>query len=74
MYMRLPSNSALLLIDIQKGFLDGAFWGSDRNNKDAEELAGKILKEWRKRQWPIIHVRHASKMPNSPLKSKKIGI
>ncbi|CAI9675919.1 hypothetical protein EAVNNN508_03323 [Elizabethkingia anophelis] len=34
---------ALILIDIQKGFLDEDYWGSNRNNKNAEEIAGTIL-------------------------------
>lgn len=34
---------ALLLIDIQKGFLDEKYWGGNRNNKTAEQISGKIL-------------------------------
>ncbi len=34
---------ALLLIDIQKAFLDKEYWGGNRNNKDAELVSGKIL-------------------------------
>lgn len=37
-------NPALLLIDVQKGFLDEDYWGGNRNNKDAEKISGKILK------------------------------
>ena len=36
-------NTALLLIDLQKGFSDEAYWGGNRNNKDAEEKALQLL-------------------------------
>jgi hypothetical protein len=38
---------ALILIDIQKGFLDEDYWGGNRNNKNAEEISGTILNKWR---------------------------
>ena len=37
-------NPALLLIDIQQGFDDEAYWGGNRNNLDAEAIAGQLLK------------------------------
>ncbi|TZF99576.1 cysteine hydrolase (plasmid) [Chryseobacterium panacisoli] len=57
---------ALLLIDIQKGFLDESYWGGNRNNKEAEKLSGKILGVWRNLDLPIFHIRHSS----TNLKSK----
>ena len=50
----------LLLVDIQKAFLDDDYPGYKRNNPDAELICGKILLKWREKNFPIIHVRHSS--------------
>ncbi len=57
---------ALILIDIQKAFLDEEYWGGNRNNKDAEIICGKILNKWRELNLPLFHIRHSS----TNLKSK----
>ncbi len=57
--------SALLLIDVQKGF-DSPLWGK-RNNPEAEANITALLTEWRKQSAPIIHVKHCSVSPQSPL-------
>lgn len=67
----LPKNTALLLIDVQKGF-DDPKWGK-RNNIFAEEHMALLLKTWRKRKWPIFHVKNDSVEPNSPLRPDKPG-
>jgi nicotinamidase-related amidase len=38
---------ALILIDIQKGFDNLEYWGRQRNNVDAENNAGELLRIWR---------------------------
>ena len=66
-------NPALLLIDVQKGFNDEAFWGGNRNNKDAEAKIAQILEKWRSLELPIFHVVHSSVHPNSKLHASSPG-
>jgi nicotinamidase-related amidase len=60
-------NPALLLIDIQKAFLEEDYWGGNRNNKDAEFVCGTILNKWRELNLPLFHIRHSSTNVNSKL-------
>lgn len=64
---------ALLLIDIQKGLDHPTYYGRERNNPEAELNAGRLLAFWRKQQWPVYHVQHASTNPASPLAEGKPG-
>lgn len=58
---------ALVLIDIQQGFDDVAYWGGERNNPDAEANAAKLLAYWRQHGLPVFHVQHCSTTPGSRL-------
>ncbi len=60
-------NTALILIDIQKGFDEEEYWGGNRNNKDAEEKSALILNKWRELNLPIFHIVHSSQNPISRL-------
>ena len=54
---------ALVLIDLQKA-IDDPSWGL-RNNPDAEARAGRMLSLWRHWGWPVFHIRHDSREPDS---------
>ncbi|REC73787.1 cysteine hydrolase [Chryseobacterium elymi] len=64
---------ALMLIDIQTGFLDEEYWGGNRNNKDAEKISGILLEKWRDLGLPIFHIRHSSDNPESKLHKSDPG-
>jgi nicotinamidase-related amidase len=66
-------NPALILIDIQKGFDNIAYWGGQRNNLDAENNAGELLKLWRENKLPVFHIRHCSSNPKSLLHETNEG-
>ena len=61
----------LILIDVQQGF-DNPAWGK-RNNPDAEQKIARLLAFWRQNSWPVIHVRHCSLSPGSPLAEGQPG-
>ena len=63
----------LVLIDIQKGLDEWAFYGDSRNNPDAEANARKLLLHWRQHQGDIFHIKHNSTNPGSPLFPDKPG-
>ena len=69
----IKKNPALLLVDIQKAFLEKDYPGLIRNNENAEFICGKILKKWRTLDLPIIHVRHSSSNPESKLHKSRPG-
>jgi nicotinamidase-related amidase len=67
----LDQNTALIIIDVQKGF-DDPSWGR-RNNPHAEENIAKLLQAWRETNRPIFHIQHVSLEPNSPLRAGQVG-
>lgn len=64
---------ALLLIDIQQGFDNLAYWGGERNNPAAELNARKLLDYWRANGLPLFHIQHCSTNPNSMLSETNPG-
>ncbi|WP_375560165.1 cysteine hydrolase family protein [Bernardetia sp. OM2101] len=67
------NNPALILVDVQKAFMDEEYWGGNRNNKSAEIVCGKILDKWRELDLPIFHIRHSSTNLKSKLNPSNKG-
>ncbi|AYL94406.1 cysteine hydrolase family protein [Mucilaginibacter celer] len=67
------TNPALILIDIQQGFDNINYWGSERNNPDAELNARKLLDYWRANKLPLFHIQHCSVNPDSLLHENNPG-
>lgn len=61
----LPKSTALLFIDVQKAF-DDPYWGQ-RNNPQAEANQVALAEAFRAQGLPVVHMRHDSRDPNSPL-------
>lgn len=68
---RLDDSAALIVIDVQQGF-DDPSWGA-RDNPDAEQNIGRLLKAWADAARPIILVRHDSIESGSPLTAGSPG-
>jgi len=64
-------NPVLIVIDVQKGFLDEK-WGNS-NNPDCESNINKLLNMWRDAKYPVVLVRHDSVSPESPLRPGQTG-
>ncbi|MFM8750138.1 cysteine hydrolase family protein [Rhabdaerophilum sp.] len=63
--LKLGSRTVLLPVDLQLAF-DRAPW-PPRNNPASDENGLALLAAWRRKGWPIIHVRHDSVEPGSTL-------
>ena len=67
----LPNPEVLLLLDVQQGF-DAPTWGR-RNNPEMEDHLAELLDAWRSTHRPVIHLKHMSTDPNSPLRPDQPG-
>lgn len=63
--------TALVVIDVQRGF-DDPYWG-ERNNPYFEQNIARLIDAFRQHKWPVIHVRHMSTSPHSPLRPGQSG-
>ncbi|MFJ2780149.1 cysteine hydrolase family protein [Kitasatospora sp. NPDC087315] len=59
--LTIDTDSVLVLIDVQKGFEDYAFWGT-RDNPEAEQRIGELVSAWESTGRPIVVVQHASQV------------
>jgi nicotinamidase-related amidase len=66
-----PTPSTLLVVDLQEGF-DAPSWGR-RNNPHLEQRVADLLRVWRGTGRPVVHVRHMSTDPSSPLRPGQPG-
>ncbi|MEU8434413.1 cysteine hydrolase family protein [Streptomyces sp. NPDC029216] len=70
--IEIASDSALIVIDVQKGFDDAAFWGP-RNNPAAEGNIAALMDAWQESGRPVVLVQHASPRPGSVLAPDQPG-
>ena len=66
-------NAALIIVDVQQGFVEEAYFGGNRNNPDAEAKMSEILQIWRETKRPIFHIKHNSTNSLSPLRPELPG-
>lgn len=67
----IPREAVLLVVDVQKGF-DEPRWGR-RNNPEMEGRIVELLAAWRATGRPVVHARHMSTDPSSPLRPGQPG-
>ncbi|MGW2567734.1 cysteine hydrolase family protein [Streptomyces sp. NPDC001537] len=65
--MEIAENAALVVVDVQKGFDEGDFWGP-RNNPEADDNIASLIDVWQASERPVVFVRHDSSKPRSPLR------
>jgi nicotinamidase-related amidase len=64
--------TALVVVDVQRGFDDLDYWGP-RNNPACEANVAALIADWRERGEPLVYVRHDSTEDDSPLKPGRPG-
>ena len=76
MITRFNPDTALLLIDVQKGVNNLDHWGGAsgrRNNPGAETAIASLLSAFRREGLPVIYTQHDSREASSPLKIAQPG-
>jgi nicotinamidase-related amidase len=72
--MILPSNTALLVVDVQRA-IDDPSWAADgpRNNPGAEANIAALLANWRRLGFPVFHIKHDGTFPTSTYRPGQPG-
>ena len=65
--MEISENATLVVVDVQEGFEEEAYWGP-RNNPDADRNIAGLIDAWQSSGRPVVFVRHDSSKPDSPLR------
>ncbi|MBO1766921.1 cysteine hydrolase family protein [Allobranchiibius sp. GilTou38] len=68
----IDARTALVIVDVQRGFDDAGYWGP-RDNPLCEEHVAALLGRWREDGRPVVFVRHDSLDPRSPLRPGQPG-
>jgi nicotinamidase-related amidase len=66
------ARTALVVVDVQQGFDDAAWWGP-RNNPDADDHIESLIEGFVAAGQPVVLVRHDSENPDSPLHPHRPG-
>ena len=68
-------STALVVVDVQRGFDDATHWGP-RNNPDCEANIALLIDAWRTHGWPLVYVKHLSLIhisePTRPMKESRM--
>lgn len=70
--MEIAANAALVVVDVQQGFEEEAYWGP-RDNPDADRNIAGLIDAWQESGRPVVFVRHDSSKPDSPLRTGYAG-
>ncbi|MFE4328195.1 cysteine hydrolase family protein [Streptomyces sp. NPDC056831] len=70
--MEIAENAALVVVDVQEGFEEEAYWGA-RNNPGADRNIAGLIDAWQASGRPVVFVRHDSPKPDSPLRVGQPG-
>jgi nicotinamidase-related amidase len=70
---KLPSRTALIVIDVQRAFDEWEAAGKRRNNPEALARIVELLAAFRDRSMPIFHIRHEGTRPGSYFFPNGIG-
>jgi nicotinamidase-related amidase len=68
-----PHRTALIVIDVQRGFAEQDAAGHGRNNAHALERIVDLLTAFRAHNLAIFHIRHASMEPDSVFRPERPG-
>ena len=68
-----PPTTALIVIDVQKGFDEIELAGHARNNPDALARIAELIAAFRDANGMVIHIRHASREQDSPFRPDRPG-